>query len=430
MTGSQAATLFLGIAVILLLARLLGAGAKAIGQPPVLGEILGGILLGPTLFNGAVARHLFPASVGPFLSALANLGLILFMFVIGFELEHSLVRGRGRIAAAVSLSSILLPFGLGVVLALHLSHRHPAHSTAGFVLFFGAAMSVTAFPVLARILTDRGMQRTPVGSLALACAAVDDLLAWSLLAVVTTIASGTGQWHTLLAPVYLALMIGVVRPLFRRLFATHSTSGRLSPQVLTPVLIGLMLSCWATEWMGVHFIFGAFVFGLVMPRGGPQVVREGLLNSFENVGMVFLLPVFFVTAGLKVDLSHLSTRDLGELGLILLVAISGKFIGAFTGAKLQGVSTRHSGVLATLMNTRGLTELVILTVGVQLGVLDKGLYSLMVVMAMVTTFMAGPILRLIYPTEQIERDTLPASLVVVEPNLESEREAERVAHSA
>lgn len=426
MTSSQAATLFLGIAVILLLARLLGAGAKAIGQPAVLGEILAGILLGPTLFKGSVAHHLFPASIGPFLSALANLGLILFMFVIGFELEHALVRGRGRIAATVSVSSILLPFGLGALLALHLTHSHPARSTVGFVLFFGAAMSVTAFPVLARILTDRGMQRTPIGGVALACAAVDDLLAWSLLAVVTTIAGGTGQWHTLLAPVYLALMVGVIRPLFRRLFAAHSATGRLSPRLLTPMLIGLMLSCWATEWMGVHFIFGAFLFGLVMPRGGPQIVREGLLNSFENIGTVFLLPVFFVTAGLKVDLSHLSTRDMGELALILLVAISGKFVGAFTGARLQGMSTRNSSVLATLMNTRGLTELVILTVGVQLGVLDQSLYSLMVVMALVTTFMAGPILRLIYPSGQIELDTLPVTLVAVKGS----KEPDPVAQSA
>lgn len=290
----------------------------------------------------------------------------------------------------------------------------------GFVLFFGAAMSVTAFPVLARILTDRGMQRTPVGGVALACAAVDDLLAWSLLAVVTTIAGGTGQWHTLLAPVYLALMIGVVRPLFRRLFAAHAVTGRLSPQLLAPVLIGLMLSCCATEWMGVHFIFGAFFFGLVMPRSGPQIVRNGLLDSFENIGTVFLLPVFFVTAGLKVDLSHLTTRNLGELGLILLVAISGKFVGAFAGARLQGLPTRHSSVLAILMNTRGLTELVILTVGVQLNVLDQQLYSLMVVMALVTTFMAGPILRLIYPSDQIELDTLPANLVAVEEKPEPE----------
>jgi Kef-type K+ transport system membrane component KefB len=393
MTDHQAAMLFLGIAVILVLARLLGIGARAIGQPPVLGEILAGILLGPTLFHGAMTRALFPTDVRPFLTALADLGLIFFMFVLGYDLDAALVRGRAKVAAGVSLGSMLLPFGLGAVLALQLAHRHQiGHSHTGFVLYVGAAMSVTAFPVLARILADRRMQHTELGGLALAAAGAGDLVAWGMLAVVTTVASGHVQWKVALAPVYLAVMAWVVRPLFKRLVASRGEGG-VTPVAMAAVAIGLMLSCAAVEWMGVDFIFGAFVFGLAMPRSGPVRLREGLREGLGTVGGVFLLPIFFVIAGFKVDLSHLNLADLGELGLILLVAIGGKFAGAFAGARSLGLGGRDSAVMATLMNTRGLTELVILTVGLQLGVLDTGLYSLMVVMALVTTFMTGPLLQ-------------------------------------
>ncbi|WP_042388992.1 cation:proton antiporter [Streptacidiphilus melanogenes] len=416
MTDHQAAMLFLGIAVILVLARLLGAGARAVGQPPVLGEILAGVLLGPTLFGGAVTRALFPMDVRPFLTSLADLGLVLFMFVIGYDLDAALVRGRAKVAAGVSLGSMLLPFGLGAVLAFQLAHRHQiGHSHTGFVLFIGAAMSVTAFPVLARILADRRMQHTELGGLALAAAGVGDLLAWGMLAVVTTVAGGGLQWRVMLAPVYLALMAWVVRPLFQRLFTARENQAGLTPTLLAAVATGLMLSCAAVEWMHVDFIFGAFVFGLAMPRVGPARLREGLRDSLGTVGTVFLLPVFFVIAGLKVDLSKLNGDDLGELGLILLVAVGGKFVGAFSGARLLGLGGRDSAVMATLMNTRGLTELVILTVGLQLGVLDTGLYSLMVVMALVTTFMTGPLIRLLRGSEPQPDLVFSAAAPVVEP---------------
>lgn len=396
MTDHQAAMFFLGIAVILVLARLLGMGARAIGQPPVLGEILAGVLLGPTLFHGAMTRSLFPTDVRPFLTALADLGLVFFMFVLGYDLDAALVRGRARIAVGVSLGSMLLPFGLGAVLAVQLVHRHQiGHSHTGFVLFIGAAMSVTAFPVLARILSDRRMQHSELGGLALAAAGAGDLLAWAMLAVVTTAAGGALQWKVLLAPAYLAVMAFVVRPLFQRLFTSRDSDKELSPGLLATVAVGLMLSCAAVEWMGVDFIFGAFVFGLATPRGGPARLCDRLRDGLGTVGGVFLLPLFFVIAGFNVDLSRLNAADLGELGLILVVAIGGKVTGAFAGARLLGLGGRDAAVMATLMNTRGLTELVILTVGLRLGVLDTGLYSLMVVMALVTTFMTGPLLRLL-----------------------------------
>ncbi|WP_326691152.1 MULTISPECIES: cation:proton antiporter [unclassified Streptomyces] len=403
MTPDQIQSLFIGLAAILALSRLLGAAARKLGQPPVVGEILAGILVGPTLFNGALAEHLFPADIRPMLAALANLGLVLFMFVIGYELDLSRLRGKERVAASVSLCSVLAPFTLGGLLALHLAGRHAPASHTGFVLFLGAAMSVTAFPVLARILADSGLGRTRVGGIALASAAIDDIVAWSLLAVVVTVSGGTGQWKMFFAPVYIAVMLLLVRPGLRKLFAARPgkragwdgwAHEHVTADQLIVVLGGLLLSCLATEWMGAHFVFGAFLFGVMMPRDTSRRIQHQVTDRFEYLTRLLLLPAFFVVAGLQVDLSKTGMRGLGELGLILLTAITGKFAGAYAGARLNRVPTVQSGVLATLMNTRGLTELVILTVGLQLGVISSDLYALMVVMALVTTAMAGPLLQL------------------------------------
>jgi Kef-type K+ transport system membrane component KefB len=402
--------LLLGLAAIIVLSRLFGALARRVGQPPVIGEIVAGILVGPTLFGTLISDRLFPvAEVRPALSGLANVGLVLFMFIVGYELDHTLVRGRERVAVSVSVGSIALPFGLGAVLALWLAGRHGVTDTLPFVLFIGAAMSVTAFPVLARILTDRGMHRTAVGGLALASAAVDDVIAWTLLAVVIAIGGAdSATWHTALAVPYVLLMFFVVRPQLRRLIAARDKAGRMTPNILAVVLVGLLLSCYAAEWLGVHAIFGAFVFGAVMPRAGGERLRHEILERLEQVSVLLLLPVFFFLSGLRVDLSQVDVSGLLELALILSVAIVGKFAGAFLGARLQRVPARQAGALATLMNTRGLTEIVILTVGLQLGILDTSLFSLMVVMALVTTVMAGPLLTLIYPQRRIDRDVAEA----------------------
>jgi Kef-type K+ transport system membrane component KefB len=414
-TAHQAGIFLFDVAIILVLARLFGTLARRIGQPPVIGEIFAGILVGPSLFHGTIAAHLFPTDVRPFLSALATIGLVLFMFIVGYELDQTLMRGKERIAVSVSVGSIILPFTLGAVLAWYLLDNHPSKRPLGFILFMGAAMSVTAFPVLARILTDRGMHRTALGGMALASAAVDDILAWSLLAVVITVVGATGadQWHVLLAVPFVVVMFAVVRPQLRRLVTARTAADRLTPGILSVVLIGLLLCCFATEWLGVHYIFGAFLFGAIMPREGGAQLRHEILERLEQVSVLLLLPVFFVVAGLRVDLSKVGLIGVGELALILAVAIVGKFVGAFVGARLQKVPTRKSAVLATLMNTRGLTEIVILTVGLQLGVLDGKLFSLMVVMALVTTVMAGPILSRIYPRRRIERDVADAEQVAL-----------------
>lgn len=398
MTAHDVGRLLLGLAVIIVLARLLGALARRIGQPPVVGEILAGILIGPSIMGGLVSDRLFPTEIRPALAGLANVGLVLFMFIIGYELDQGLVRGRQRVAVSVSAGSVLVPLGLGAGLALWLAGRHGVTDVLPFTLFIGAAMAVTAFPVLARIVADRGLIRTEVGGLALASAAVDDVLAWSLLAVVVAIGAADGApWQLFAAVPYLIAMFGLVRPLLRRLLAARDRAGRLTPDVLAVILVGLLLSCYATELIGLHAIFGAFVFGSVMPRAGGEALRHEILERLEQVSVLLLLPVFFVIAGLRVDLSTVDASALVELALILAVAIGGKFIGAYAGARLNRVGRRQSGAIATLMNTRGLTEIVILTVGLQLGILDGQLFSMMVVMALVTTMMAGPLLAWIYP---------------------------------
>jgi Kef-type K+ transport system membrane component KefB len=413
MTDQEVQLFLADLAIIILLARLLGMAAKRLGQPPVLGEIIAGVLLGPTLFHGKIAATLFPAALKLPLSALANLGVVMFMFTVGYQLDKSLFRGHERVAASVSVSSVILPLSLGTWLGVWLAGRHHVHDVLPFALFVGTAMSVTAFPVLARILTDRGMHRTRIGSIALASAAMDDALAWSLLVVVVAIAgagAGGQEFRLLLAPVYAGVMFGVVRPLLRRLVDVYQRRGRLTANVLAAVLVGLLLSSYATDWMGVKYIFGAFLFGFVMPRDGAAAaaLREEILGRLEQVSVLVLLPVFFVVSGLNVDLSSVSLSGVVELCLILLVAIAGKFGGAFAGARIVGAPTRRAGVLATLINTRGLTAIVILAVGLQLHILDPSLYSLMIVMAIVTTAMAGPLLNLIYPERFVRGDVAEA----------------------
>ena len=416
MTDQEVQLFLADLAIIILLARLLGMAAKRLGQPPVIGEIIAGILLGPTLFDGKITATLFPMTLRQPLSALANLGVVMFMFAVGYLLDLRLIRGRERVAASVSVSSIILPLSLGVGLGVWLAGRHHVHHVLPFALFVGTAMSVTAFPVLARILTDRGMHRTRIGGTALASAAIDDVLAWSLLAVVAAIAGAGGQpLRLLLAPVYAGVMFGLVRPLLRQLADVYQRRGRLTPNVLAVTLAGLLLSSYATDWMGVKYIFGAFLFGVVMPREGAAaaVLREEILNRLEHVSVLVLLPVFFVVSGLSVNLSSVGLSGLVELCLILLVAVVGKFVGAFAGARLAGVPGRPAGVLATLMNTRGLTGIVILSVGLQLHILDQSLYSLMIVMAIVTTVMAGPLLHFLYPGRFLVRDIAEADLAAL-----------------
>lgn len=410
MTSQQTTSLLVGLAVIVLIARIFGGLARRLKQPAVIGEVIAGIVLGPTLFHGAISDTLFPITTRPLLNALSVVGVVVFMFIVGFEWDVALVRGSGTIVPAVAISSIVLPFGLGIVLSLHLMHEHGTGNKMAFMLFMGIAMSITAFPVLARILTDRGMTRTPLGVVALACASIDDLLAWSLLAAVIAISglADSDQWRTLLAIPYLITMLFVLRPRLRWLMERRSLLP-LTPTAFAYIVVGLLLSSASTEFLGLHYIFGAFLFGAVFPRSGAARLRSDVHNRLGQISDTLLLPVFFTLAGLNVDLSGLDANSLGDLGLILLTAVGGKFVGAFISARLSRMPLRQSAGLATLMNTRGLTELIVLNVGLQLGLLSQGLYSLMVVMAVVTTAMTGPLLNWIlgHPTGSDIADPTP-----------------------
>jgi Kef-type K+ transport system membrane component KefB len=410
---------FLDIAIVVVAARLMGRLFQRLRQPPVVGEIVAGVVLGPSLLGllpGDLPALLFPPDVRPYLNVIAQVGLVLFMFVVGLEVDMGLIRRHRRTATTVSLASIALPFGLGLLLATHLYDGHDVVRgqqvpPLAFGLFLGVAMSITAFPVLARILTERGMHRIPIGVLALACAAIDDVVAWSLLALVIAVAVGgtLGGVATIvgLTLVYAAVMMLLVRPLLRRVLASFRTHGRLTPDALACVLVGVLISAFATEKIGVHAIFGAFVFGAIMPREEPALTRE-VLARVEQVSVVLLLPVFFVVAGLQVDVGAIGLRGLVELVLILCVAIGGKFLGAAAAARLSRLPQRQATALGLLMNTRGLTEIVILQVGAQLGVLDQSLFTLMVLMALITTIMTEPLLRRVYPDRLVAREVAAA----------------------
>lgn len=390
MTDGQVALLLCDVALIVLAALLVGRLAHAIGQPPVIGEILVGILLGPTLFHGAISHTLLPVDIRPYITALADFGLVLFMFVIGLEFDPARLRGTGRMAATVAAGATVLSFGLGLLLALYLADHHHPVNRLGFLLFVGVSVAITAFPVLARILVDQRMNATLLGTIALSAAAVADLAAWTMLALAQAITSGAGNhWLVLLVIPIAAFLRYAVRPALGWLL---TRPGIRPSGAAALVLAGLLASAAATQIVGLHFVFGAFLFGLILPREGTQAIRDQLVAGLQGA-TTLLLPLYFVVTGLNVDLSQVRATGLIELGLIMATAITGKFAGTFLAARVQGLPARRSAVLATLMNTRGLTELIALSVGLQMGVLDRQLYSLMVVMAVVTTAMAGPLLR-------------------------------------
>lgn len=407
MSSHQAAVLLFDLALIMVLAHLFGSVASRLGQPTVIGEMLAGVLIGPSLLGTTILRTLFPPDVRPFLNVIADIGVALFMFAIGLEVDQKLIRGYGRVVGVVSIGSVLVPFGVGAASGAYLLSRSPVHERLGFVLFMGIAMSVTAFPVLARILTDRSLLHTSLGGLAVACAAAGDVLAWSSLAVVVAVVGSGGRSGLLLLGVvpYVLLMLTVVRPWLAWLLADRpgtEVSARTRHGEAAIVLIGVLASAGMTEWLGLHFIFGAFLFGIVIPRDRVDRTQRDIATGPGRPVNVLMLPVFFVVSGMNVDLSHFGSSGTAELALVLLAAIASKTLGTFAAARLCRLRPRHSIALGILMNTRGLTELVILSVGLQLGVLPPRVYSIMVMMAVVTTTMAGPLLTFICPRRSVE----------------------------
>ncbi|MFD4718293.1 cation:proton antiporter [Streptomyces sp. NPDC058423] len=372
---------------------------RRFGQPPVIGEIAMGIVLGPSLLGWLwpEAQHwLFPESVLPYTSVLGQLGLLGFMFLVGLELDLGALRGSSRTAVAVSQAGMLVPLGLGALLAFPLYGRL-APDGVGFVpftLFMAVAMSVTAFPVLARILVDRGLYGTPLGALAMACAAVDDVAAWCLLALVVALTAAGSPFDALsaagLTVAFGVAMVLVVRPLLAR-WAARGRADRANDGVVLVLLFsGLCLSALATDLIGVHTLFGAFLFGVATPRGHRRV--EASAARLRAVVVPVLLPLFFVHTGLSTEIGALAADPAQWLwtGALLAVAVLGKWGGAAGAARMCGRPWREAMSIGALMNCRGLTELVVLTIGLELGVIGPDLFTMLVLVALITTALTAP----------------------------------------
>jgi len=412
MTNHTLILILLEIAVIIGLARLVGLAFMRIRQPPVVGEIVAGIMLGPSLLglvSPTAFATLFPPATAPFLYLLAQLGLIIFMFLVGLELNPKYLRGKIRIAVITSNVSILLPFLLGAVLAytvLFSINDAPGTSFTAFTLFVGAAMSITAFPVLARIITDRNLQQTPLGTLALTCASIDDISAWLLLATAIAVTRTNSMADALPTLLYLAvfilLMVTAGRWALQRLGRQYNRTGELTQWMLTLIYVAVLLSAIVTEGIGIDVIFGGFLLGVLMPKN--TGLTEALKARTETFVATFLLPIFFAYSGLNTHFEVLNTPWLwGVCGLVIAAAVIGKYSGVYLAARGCGVDQPQARALGLLMNTRGLTELIVLNIGLKLHVISPVIFSMFVLMALVTTIMTSPLLQRVYPLRTDER---------------------------
>ena len=401
--GHPLAILLAQIVTIILVARIFGWMCKKIGQPTVIGEIIAGIVLGPSLIGmyfPEFSAALFPPQSLGNLNFLSQIGLILFMFIVGMEIDINVLKNKAHDAVVVSHASIIVPFSLGMGLAyfIYQSFAPVGVRFTSFGLFIGISMSITAFPVLARIVQERGIHKTKLGTVVITCAAADDITGWSILAAVIAIAKAgsfvSSLYTILLALAYVFLMIKIVRPFLKRVGDLHTSSANLSKSIVAIFLVTLILSSWITEIIGIHALFGAFMAGAIMPAN--QKFRNIFIEKIEDIALVLLLPLFFVFTGLRTEIGLLNDVYLWKItGLIILVAITGKFIGSALAAKFVRQSWKDSLTIGALMNTRGLMELVVLNIGYDLGILTPKVFAMMVIMALVTTFMTGPALDLI-----------------------------------
>jgi Kef-type K+ transport system membrane component KefB len=407
------ALLLAQIAAILLVSRALGLLTRWLGQPLVIAEMVAGIVLGPSLL-GLLWPHafatLFPVASLPVLKMLSQLGLVLFMFLVGLELDPALLRGRRRASVLISHTSIALPFALGVGAAWWLrgSYLPKDISFLPFALFLGTAMSVTAFPVLARILTERGLLQSRVGAIAIACAAVDDVTAWCLLAFVVAVAHAhavtDAVWTAGLSALFSLFMLFVAGPVLRRLSARNPQPGGPTPTSIAGVLFLLLVSSAITEAIGIHALFGAFLFGAVFPKD--TGLTKALAAKLESVAVLLLLPLFFAYSGIRTQMGLVSGAGQWLVVAALIgLATLGKFGGSAVAARLTGMRWREASAIGVLMNTRGLMELIVLNVGMDLGVITPTMFTMLVIMALVTTFATTPILHWVYPDRELLRET-------------------------
>jgi len=391
------------IITIILAARMLGWVCQKIGQPTVIGEIIAGIVLGPSLLGlyfPEFSNALFPVKSLGNLQFLSQIGLILFMFMVGMELDLKTLKNRAHEAVVISHASIIIPFALGMGLAFYIYQSFAPTNVQflSFGLFIGIAMSITAFPVLARIVHERGIHKTRLGAIVITCAAVDDITAWCLLAAVIAIVkagSFVSSLYTIAIAVgYVFVMIKLVRPFLKRVGDLYPSRENMSKQVVAIFFLTLIFSAYATEVIGIHALFGAFMAGTIMPEN--KKFRNVFTEKVEDVALVLLLPLFFVFTGLRTEIGLINDPYLWKItGLIILVAITGKFVGSALAARFVSQNWRDSLSIGALMNTRGLMELVVLNIGYDLGILSPEVFSMMVIMALVTTFMTGPALDLI-----------------------------------
>lgn len=397
------AILLAQIVTIILVARLFGWIFKKIGQPTVIGEIIAGIVLGPSLvgmYFPEFSAALFPVESLGNLKFLSQIGLILFMFVIGMELDIKVLKNKASEAVVISHASIVFPFALGIGLSYFVYNKFAPAGVEflSFSLFMGIAMSITAFPVLARIVQERGIHKTKLGAIVITCAAADDITAWCLLAVVIAIVKAgdfVGSLYVIsLAVVYVLAMIFIVKPFLKRIGDLYGSKDSIGKPVMAIFFLFLILSSYATEVIGIHALFGAFMMGAIMPD--VTKFRMIFIEKVEDVAVILLLPLFFVFTGLKTEVGLINDSYLMKVtGAIILVAVVGKFLGSAIAARFVGQNWKDSLTIGALMNTRGLMELIVLNIGLELKVLTPEVFTMMVIMALVTTFMTGPALDLI-----------------------------------
>lgn len=396
--------LLVQLALILGVSRLCGTLLQRLGQPPVIGEMAGGLLLGPIVFGAwmpGLHHVLFARESLPPLSGLANLGVVLFMFIVGAELRAPEgTRAQVRSAVSVGVSGIVLPLLLGLTASPWLYPRFAPDGVGywPFALFISAAMSVTAFPVLARILKDRNMTRTPAGRLALGAAVIDDAMVWLLLAVVLTLTGGNAHgsvgFTAIGGLVLAALVFGMLRPIYARVLKPRASDGSYAPTALVWVLIGLLACAAAAEWIGLHAIFGAFLFGVCLPRDDALLAH--LAQRIEPLAITLLMPVLFALAGQSTNPGAFAGAGITGLMVVIGVAVAGKLVGCTLGARFSGHDWRDSLTVGSLMNARGLMELVVIKIGLDSGVIGPDLFTLLFAMTLVTTFMASPMVALFH----------------------------------
>lgn len=397
------AILLAQIITIIVVARFCGWLFRKIGQPSVIGEIVAGIVLGPSLLGSYFPEYsvaLFPVQSLGNLQFLSQIGLILFMFVIGMELDLKVLKNRAKEAVVISHASIVIPFALGIGLAYFVYFKFAPADIAflPFALFMGISMSITAFPVLARIVQERGIHKTKLGAIVITCAAADDITAWCILAAVIAIVKAGSVLSSLyviaLAILYVMTMIFVVKPFLKKIGELYGTKDALNKPIVAIFFLTLIISSYTTEIIGIHALFGAFMTGVIMPD--ITKFRNLFIEKVEDVSVILLLPLFFVYTGLRTEIGLINDPFLWRVtGWIILVAVIGKFFGSALAAKFVGQNWRDSLTIGALMNTRGLMELVVLNIGLDLKVLSPEVFTMMVIMALVTTSMTGPALNFI-----------------------------------